>query len=194
MSVRRRKPPKPRDYTAKYRRRSKRNLQSGGLPKADHGKTGRRRTKASRVTYGEQFEKALRALRVLKNQRIAAESNGLSPRRFRRFLRENRLAHFRNGKWRFTDKRIRSVQAFTTRGKRQLKVKGFKPASTVMFHLAAVESFLAAPDLATLEPYVGLSVTDAEGRAHRLETRPNVLYRLSAAGGESYEEIYRLTT
>jgi hypothetical protein len=39
-----------------------------------------------------------------------------------------------------------------------------------------------------------VSVTDTDGRTHHLETRPNVLYRLSSAGTESYEAIYRLTT
>ncbi len=44
-----------------------------------------------------------------------------------------------------------------------------------------------------LKPFEGKSIKDILGREHHLETRPNVLHRLLAAGTESYEEIYRLT-
>jgi hypothetical protein len=43
-----------------------------------------------------------------------------------------------------------------------------------------------------LLPFEGRSVTDAKGEAHPLETDPNALYRLAAAGSELFHEIYRL--
>jgi hypothetical protein len=189
-------PKKPRDYAAEYASRIQRGLKRGwSRSKArGHGKVPRRRGKSTPRTYGKEFEAALRALRVFKNQKRAAQSAGISPKRFRQFIREKRLAHFRKGKWRFTDRRTRSVRAITTRGEKELKVRGFDAASTVMYHRAAVKNFLADPDLSLLKPFEGASVTDTDGRTYELETRPNVLYRLSAAGTESYEEIYRLTT
>jgi hypothetical protein len=73
-------------------------------------------------------------------------------------------------------------------------VRGFEPASWAMSHRNAVTEFLATADAALLAPFEGVSVTDVQGTKHVLETRPNVLYRMSSAGGEHYEQIYRLVT
>src|SRR5262245_35946057 len=99
-----------RDYTAEYARRIERGLKRGwSRSKArGHGKIPRRRRKTSPRTYGDKFELALKALRLSNNQRIAARSGRISPKRFRQFLREKRLAHFRKGRWHFTDRRRRS--------------------------------------------------------------------------------------
>jgi hypothetical protein len=185
-----------RDYRSEYRRRIERGVKRG-WPRSKargHGKPGRRRAKMARLTYGEQFEKTLKALRVLKNQRLAAQSNGISTKRFRQFLREKRLAHYRKGKWRFTDRRIRTIRVITTRGEKEIKARGYDASSWAMSHRAAVTNFLADPDPALLLPFEGRSIKDISGRRHLFETRPNVLYRLSSSGTESYEEIYRLTT
>ena len=184
-----------RDYVAEYRRRIERGSKRGwSRSKArGHGKKAKRQSQASSLAYGIQYEKALKALRVLKNQRIAAESNGLSPRQFRKFLREKRLAIFRKGKWQFTDRRIREIVAITTEGERKFKARGFNASSWAMSHRAAVKKFLSDPDPTLLKPFEGKSIKDILGREHHLETRPNVLHRLLAAGTESYEEIYRLT-
>ncbi len=185
-----------RDYASEYRRRIERGLKRGwSRSKArGHGMTTKRRRKATPRKYGKEFELALRGLRLFNNQRLAAKSGGISTKRFRQFLREKRLAHFRKGRWRFTDRRVRTVRAITTRGDNPSTVKGFDAASAVMSHREAVRKFLLDPDPKLLEPFRDWPITDVEGRTHHLETRPNVLYRLSAAGTESYEEIYRLIT
>jgi hypothetical protein len=195
MPRRRSKRTRPRDYAAEYRRRIARGLKRGwSRSKArGHGKILKRSSKTKPHVYGEPFEKALKALRVFNNQKLAAQSGGVSPRRFRQFLREKRLAHFRKGEWRFTDKRTRTVSAITTRGVKKVKVRGFDPASIVMSHRNAVRQFRDTQDTELLKPYVGTKVTDIRGRVHYLETRRNVLYRLSAASTESYPELYRLT-
>jgi hypothetical protein len=43
-----------------------------------------------------------------------------------------------------------------------------------------------------LESFIGRSVRDATGKSHPLETEPNSLYRLAAAGSEGFEQVYRL--
>src|SRR5258706_7812798 len=110
-------PKKPRDYAAESRRRIERGRTRGwSRSKArGHGKTTKRRRKTTPGTYGKEFELALRGLRLFNNQRLAARSGGISTKRLRQFLREKRLAHFRKGRWRFTDRRRRSVLAITTK-------------------------------------------------------------------------------
>jgi hypothetical protein len=184
-----------RNYTAEYRRRLERGRQRGWSPtKArGHGKRPKRRGKVAPRVFGEQFEQALRALRVLKTQKRAAQSAGISPKRFRTFLKEKRLAHFRKGGWHFTDLRPRQILAITTEGEKHLTVKGFNRASLAMSHRATVKQFLEDPDPAALKFFEGKWIKDARGMKHFQETRPNVLYRLAHAGSEPHE-IYRLPT
>jgi hypothetical protein len=139
------------------------------------------------------LEKALRFLRAGNSQRLAAISAGVPVGRFRRFIRENKLAKFTGHKWRFTDKRRRQIVAITTRGLKNLVVRGFEPASWAMSHQNAFRTFQETNDISLLAPFEGVSITDQHGRKHFLETRPNVLLRLASAGGEQYEIIYRLT-
>jgi hypothetical protein len=141
----------------------------------------------------ERLEEALKSLRATGNQAKAAKEAGVSPERFRRFLRENNLAHREGRSWRLTDDRPRDVVAITTRGEQRIKIAGFEAASLVMSHRAAVIRFRDTNEAADLEPFVGVSVTDTRGRKHTLETHPNALYRLAAAGSEGFEIVYRLT-
>jgi hypothetical protein len=141
-----------------------------------------------------ELERGLRFLRAGNSQRLAATSAGVSVKRFREFLRKNRLAVFRGRKWHFTDKRSRWVLAITTRGPKGIFVRGFENASWAMAHLNAVKKFRETNDTSLLDPFEGVSITDTRGRQYTLETRPNVLYRLVATGGEPYEQVYRLVT
>ncbi len=71
-------------------------------------------------------------------------------------------------------------------------VAGYEQAAHAGRYLAAVRAFLGSNDPAYLDPFVGEAVTDVTGTRHVLETRPNVLYRLAAGRGESFEQIYRI--
>jgi hypothetical protein len=139
-----------------------------------------------------QSEKALRLMRAGNSQRLAAKSAGVPLKRFRQFTRENKLARFRKGKWHFTDKRRRQIVAITTRGEKELVVRGFEPASWAMSHRNAVREFFETADISLLAPFDGVSITDERGQKFFLETGPNVLLRHSSAGGEPYEQIYKL--
>ena len=79
-------------------------------------------------------------------------------------------------------------------GERELIVRGFEPASWAMSHRNAVKEFRDTGDISHLKPFEDVSITDVRGHSHDFETRPNVLYRLAASGGEPYEQIYKLLT
>ncbi len=76
----------------------------------------------------------------------------------------------------------------------ELALRDFEQASLNGKHLAAVGAFLRTNDADLLAPFAGQSVIDAAGIAHPLETDPNTLFRLAAAGGEVFHAIYRLIT
>jgi hypothetical protein len=52
--------------------------------------------------------------------------------------------------------------------------------------------FLETNTPAVLAPFVGTGVHDKSGRFYPFETRPNELYRLTLAGPEPFEQIYRI--
>ena len=135
---------------------------------------------------------ALRTLRETNSQALAAKRAGVAPERFRRFVREQGLAHREGRRWAFTDLRPRQVRVISKGRERWITVEGFEPASTVGAHNAAIKRFLETNDISHLEPFIGVSVRDISGRTHHLEVDPNALYRLASAGGEGFEQIYRL--
>ena len=75
---------------------------------------------------------------------------------------------------------------------RELRLRDFDQASLNGRHLAAFRNFITSNDRDLLREFEGLSVIDAKGKAHPLETDPNTLHRIAAAGGEQFHEIYRL--
>jgi hypothetical protein len=139
-----------------------------------------------------KLEKALRVLRETDNQAFSAKTAGVSPERFRRFLREINLAHRQGRGWRLTDLRPREVRIVSEAREKWITVPGFAPASVVGGHNEAIKRLLETNDPSPLKPFEGVSVRDISGRSYVLETRPNVLYRLASAGGESFEQVYRL--
>jgi hypothetical protein len=191
-----------RNHASEYRRRLERGLKRGWSRAKARGH-GRPQSglKAPQRAYGPDFEKALKALTLFDNLQLAAKSASVSPRRFRRFLREKRLAHFKRGKWRgsgrrwnITDRRPRQMTIISTEGIREVWVKGRERASWVGGHLNAVKQFLADHDTTLLGPYEGKWITDASGRQQFFETRPNALHRLLSAEGDNFLEVYRLIT
>ena len=185
-----------RNYREEYRRRIERSA-ARGLSRSQargHPRAGERSLSArSRKTKSDpKLEAALRELRATNNQRKAAKAAGVSPERFRRFLRDNKLAKRKGGRWRITDTREREVVVISDGRQLRISVRGFATASLAMSHRAAVRAFLDTNDVSHLKPFEGQSVTDTAGRVHPLETRPNVLHRLAAAGSEGFEQIYRL--
>ena len=73
-----------------------------------------------------------------------------------------------------------------------IMVGDLSAASLAGKYMSAVGRFLETNDLSALAPFVGRSVVDLSGKEHPLETRPNVLYRLAAAGEHTFEQVYKI--
>jgi hypothetical protein len=108
------------------------------------------------------------------------------------FLHSNKLASYKNGKWRTTDRRVREMEIISTLGYVRIEVRGFNAASLGMRHRAAVQHFLDSNDPAPLSAFEGVIITDTSKQKYTLETRPNVLLRLANAGSDADMKIYRL--
>jgi hypothetical protein len=67
-----------------------------------------------------------------------------------------------------------------------------KSASLIGRYMSAVGQFLKTNNPEFLAEFKDRSVKDASGKLHQFETNPNALYRLASAGGEPFEDIYRI--
>lgn len=76
----------------------------------------------------------------------------------------------------------------------EILVADDQEASTWGYWRNAVNRFLDDNDVRHLDPLRGETIRDADGRVYRLETRPNVLYRLDAAGRGNFEQIYKIVS
>lgn len=185
-----------RDFKAEYQRRIA-NALKRGLSRSQargHAKAGEKPIRAKPVQSDARLEDALKLLRQTGNQSRAAKDAGVSAERFRRFLRSNGLAERQGRQWRITDNRTRRMTVITSGDAVELTLRDFEQASLNGKHLAAVGAFLRTNDADLLAPFIGQAVIDAAGIAHPLETDPNTLFRLAAAGGEVFHAIYRLIT
>ena len=148
--------------------------------------------KANKFTSDDRFETALKYLREGRSQKRAAEIGMISVKRFRQFLRSNKLAKFKYGHWQITDRRIREITVISEGYAHLIKVRGFSPASLAMRHRAAVQQFLDTNDASPLASFEGREVTNVAKQTYPLETRPNVLLRMANAGSDADMKIYRL--
>jgi len=152
----------------------------------------RNSNKADQYPSDDRFETALKYLREGRSQKRAAEIGMVSVRRFREFLRRNKLAKFKGGHWQITDRRTREIAIISEGQELVVNVRGFIPASLAMRHRAAVHHFLDSNDASLLTPFEGAAIKDITRHKYVLETRPNVLLRLANAGGDAEMKIYRL--
>ena len=183
-----------RDYKAEYQRRLARAA-ARGLTRSQargHARSGEAPLRSRPERDRDALEAALRTLRQSGNQSVAARSAGISTERFRRFLRENSFAERRGRSWVFADNRYREMLVISGGVATTRTFRGFDQAAVNGRHLAAVGKFIRSNKIDLLLPFEGVSVIDARGKSHPLETDPNVLHRLASAGSEVFHDVYRL--
>jgi hypothetical protein len=182
-----------RNYHAEHLRRLERG-RARGLTRSQargHARAHEASLKPKSGKTDPRLERALKELRRTNNQAVAAKEAGVSSERFRRFIRDQKLAERKGRIWEITDTRARDMTAMTTRGAFDLKLPGYDTASLVGQHNAAVKFFLDSNDISRLRPFEGRTFKDTSGRTYVLETRPNVIRRVDASG-ETFEQIYRI--
>jgi hypothetical protein len=183
-----------RDYAGEYARRVARGLARGltrsqarGHPRATEQFLFPRRA-ASR-----NLEAGVAALRKTESLTKAARQAKVATERLRRYLKNLDFVEKQSGRWVVgTDPRMRPVLIYTDGQKKKIVVLGYEPAALAGSYWNAVGEFLSSNDPAYLSRFVGAQITDARGQRYTLETRPNVLYRLNAAGGDTFEQVYKI--
>lgn len=188
---------KPRDYKAEYARRLELGRKRGysRARARGHSPSRKKEPKRESAKLKARLELAFAHFRESKNLSKSAKTSKVSTERFRIFLRENSLARKRNGQWRFlTDNRPRQIDMLSVVGWVPVTVRGFKLASEIGKHRAAVRAFKDSGDESALTPFVGKSITDIDGQTHQFETRPNMLLRSFKTGRGSFEQIYKLVS
>jgi hypothetical protein len=138
-----------------------------------------------------RLERGLRVLAETKDINTAARSIRVSAERFKRAAKRKAAIQKRRGFWTIVRRLPRKMPIFS--GGRQLAVTvRSNSASLIGRYMLAVRQFLRSNDPKFLDEFKGRSVKDVRGKAHPFETDPNTLYRLSSAGNEPFEDIYRI--
>lgn len=152
----------------------------------------KRSTKSRKRTVStRQLERALGVLRQTKDLATAARSIRVSPERFRNAAQRKKAIAKRGKAWRVVARLPRQMPLFSKEKLIVVQVRS-RAASKIGRYMAAVGQFLISNDPSPLADFRGGAVKDAAGKSHPFETRPNTLYRLSSAGGEPFEEVYRI--
>ena len=185
----------PRDYRAEYPQRIARGL-ARGMSRSQargHPKAAERHISGKARAVDQRLEEGIKALRKGRSLTGAARELHVSPERLRSYAKALPFVEKRGGRF-FVgpDPRQRRV-VFYSEGKLvKAVVQGYEPAELAGSYWNAVGEFLETNDRDHLAPFIGAQITDGRGRAYTLETRPNVLYRLANADGETFEQIYRI--
>lgn len=188
-------PKRSRDFGAEYRRRIARGV-ARGLSRSQargHPKPAEfLRRRSTRPIADDRLQFALQQLRRERSLTKAAKAAKISPERLRRHAVERHIITKSGRRWQTRSDLPRNVLVFSNGRSLPITVGDFESASRVGTYMSAVGHFLNTNDRSVLLAFAGQSVTDIAGRTYPLEINPNSLYRLSAAGEHTFEQIYRI--
>lgn len=190
---------RPRDYAAEYARRIARG-QARGLSRSQaRGHPRVREPLATQVgrpvhpAYTPRLEVGLRHMLRGESLHNAAAAAHVAPERLRNYFAQSGFARKERGRWVFDrDLIVRRMQIYTDGRVRVIQVRGSEPASLIGRYMNAVKRFLDSNDASNLEPFKNDVITDTRNRRHRLESRPNVLYRIADSNTTPFEQVYRI--
>jgi hypothetical protein len=189
------KVPKQRDYAAEYARRIARWLKKGfsksqarGHP--GPGEAGLRKRQAA--FDDALLQRALRTLRQEKNLAAAAKAARIAPERLRQVAASKGVITKQKRRWIINPDLPRRMPIYSRGRQIVVTVGDFPSASLIGRYMSTVGHFRRTNDVKLLQPFVGQSVADISGKKHPFETNPNTLYRLASAGGETFEQVYRI--
>jgi hypothetical protein len=140
----------------------------------------------------KRLQRGLRVLVELEDLFSAARTAGVTPQRFASAALRKGAIKKRGKRWVVTGSLPRRMLLFSGGKELTVTVRNIKSASLVGRYMAAVRQFLRTNKPDFLSPFSGLAVKDIGGKSYPFETNKNVLYRLSSAGGEAFEDIYRI--
>ena len=190
---------KPRNYQAEYARRIASGLAQGlsrsqarGHPKPKEAATSAKHIKQKPV-YDPRLEEGLKQMRDGANLTHSAKSIGVSRERLRAYLHQTGIVRRKRHQWLFRkDKRKREMLVYSQGQAIHIIVSDYKTAVTIGRYFSEVGQFLNSNDPSHLQPFIGETVRDVNGKCYVLEIRPNVLYRLADGGSQTFEQVYRI--
>ena len=131
-------------------------------------------------------------LRQHKSLSAAARSVHVSPERLKHAAAEKSAITKKGRRWIVNPKLPRRMPMYS-RGREILITVGDQATTSLVGrYMSAVGRFLTSNDRELLQPFVGQFVTDIKGKRYFFETNPNALHRLSSAGGDVFEQLYRI--
>lgn len=159
---------------------------------ADKQRYKRSQTSSRRTTISDaRLERGLRVLSETKDIGTAARSIRVSVERFRRAAQRRNAIRKQQRNWTVVRRLRRKMPIFSSGRQMAITVRS-KSASLIGEYMSAVGQFLKTNDPKHLAEFRGRSVADIRGKSYPFETDPNTLYRLSSAGAEPFEEMYRI--
>jgi hypothetical protein len=182
-----------RDYKAEYRRRIERGIKLGLNRSQARGHSSKARARREPLPpTNSALWTAYRDFQASKILSKAARLNKVAPERLRKLIKSQGLAKRERGRWIDADQLPRRVLIYSNRKEREVLVSGYKQAALAGAHWHAAHEFARTNRIELLDPFVGRVVIDSKGRRHPLETDPNAIHRLAAAGGPAFHEVYRI--
>lgn len=178
-----------------YQRRIARGMARGLTRQQARGHGGiKKATKTTRLKTLDPSDPLFRGFEAVRKGAAmtpTAKEVGISPERFSRFIKDNADVERRSGRLVIAKSRLESIVSIFTNGLSRKVTVDSVNLDRIVKYMAAVDSFLVRRNVGFLEPFEGEDITDTRGKKHRLETNPNRLLELEAAGELEFVTVYK---